>query len=112
MCDSACSQCQQEIKNLKEDKSCGALSNGGSYQQRRPLIYSWQQTQQDSMTFVANIFFSPTFCAFYPSYIEPQILSSHINLGLGNETCQNSISFQLHNDTFVKKAFWVRKWKF
>ena len=75
----------------------------------RPYIYSWQ-TSQDS--YVANVFYKKdNICTFRKNYIQPQLLSSHINLGIGDNSCKNSINFHLekdeNNDTIVKKAFWV-----
>ena len=110
MCDdSECSNCRFNVSSLdKTSNECISNPTGGSFQLGKPLLYSWQASHPQVMNFVANIFFTKTFCAFYPSYIEPQILSTHVNLGIGNETCQNSVAFLMANESTVEKAFWVR----
>ena len=79
-----------------------------SFRVGKPLIYSWQNSNEKE-SYVANAFYSENnICLFHRNYIQPQLLSSHVNLGIGTGTCQNSIDFHLENNgTLVKKAFWV-----
>ena len=61
-------------------------------------------------SYVTNVFYNDpyTTCYFAHMYTQPQLLSTHVHLGTGNNTCQNSIVFDLeNNNTWVNKAFWV-----
>ena len=105
--DAKCQNCKYDLKSFDyENPECLTVS-GSSIQVGRPLIYSWQ-TSEETMSYVANVFFSETYCAFYSRYVEPQVLSTHVNLGWGNGTCRNSIDFRIsNNQTSIQKAFWV-----
>ena len=74
----------------------------------KALIHRWQHSKVES--YVTNVFYNDpyTTCYLANKYIQPQLLSSHVNLGSGDNTCQNSISFHLENNgTLVNKAYWV-----
>ena len=79
----------------------------------KALIHRWQHSKVES--YVTNVFYNDpyTTCYLANKYIQPQLLSSHVNLGSGDNTCQNSISFHLENNgTLVNKAYWVSCCKF
>ena len=107
--DPNCQNCRYDMPHFDEKSSdCWMLDSSSSLQVGRPLVYSWQRSSDDQVVnYVANVFFSETYCAFYSRYIEPQVLSTHINLGVGNGSCANSIDFRAGNQTWIQKAFWV-----
>ena len=104
--DQNCQNCQFDLSKLN-DTNCKSMDDHRSIQIGRPLIYSWQ-TSNPVMSFVANVFFHEEYCAFYSQYIEPQVLSTHVNLGFGNGKCESSIDFRISkNLSSIQKAFWV-----
>ena len=108
--DPLCQNCRYDLSDFdRKNTNCWILDSTSSLQVGRPLVYSWQTSEEKSMSYVANVFFSETYCAFYSRYIEPQVLSTHINLGVGNGTCLHSIDFRAGNETWIQKAFWVSK---
>lgn len=49
---------------------------------------SSSEPDASSMSLVGNVFFNDEFCSFLPNYVEPQLLSSHTNLGsLAGQPC-------------------------
>ena len=55
-----------------------------SFQVGKPLIYSWQSAPKRDISLIANVFFGGQYCLFQQRYLEPQVLSTHTNLGSGN----------------------------
>jgi hypothetical protein len=49
----------------------------------KPLIYSWQSGPKGQPFVVANVFFGGQYCLLQQRYLEPQVLSTHTNLGSG-----------------------------
>ena len=41
---------------------------------------SWRSSSKEDSSVVANVFFGRDSCRFYPRYVEPQMVSSHVNL--------------------------------
>ena len=106
--DPNCENCRFDMSHFdQKSQDCWPLDSSSSLQVGRPLIYSWQRSSDQLVNYVANVFFSETYCAFYSRYIQPQVLSTHINLGMGNGSCANSIDFRVGNETWIQKAFWV-----
>ena len=109
--DDKCSDCQYE-KNVTftaSDRTCHYLTKGQSFHLGFPFIYSWQGNPGNV---VANVFFTPSYCAYHPRYVEPQMLSAHTNLGPGYHTSrcrQTSKGQQVRNqviENFVNRAHW------
>ena len=102
---------RHDITNFdRTNKACYNLNKGSksSFHMGKALIHRWQHSKVES--YVTNIFYNDpyTTCYLANKYIQPQLLSSHVNLGSGDNTCQNSISFHLENNgTLVNKAYWV-----
>ncbi len=65
--DANCTNCRYSNLTVdRRDSTCHDLGEApGSYHAGRPLIYSWQSRSPD-MSFVSNVFFSETYCAFHP----------------------------------------------
>ena len=81
--DQHCQQCSYHISQLKKSDACHDFTKNGlktSIRIGRPYIHSWESAYGNSSV-VANVFFTAIFCLYHPRYIEPQILSSHINIG-------------------------------
>ena len=110
MCDDdQCSNCVHHLNHYNSQlrHKCYDLKNGASFHFEKPLIYSWPSRQPTKRPYVANVFFQQDFCDFPLRYREPQVITSHVNLGYGNETCFNSIRFQVKNESMVESAYWV-----
>ncbi len=65
--------------------SCAGTSLGQSYSLGHPDVDAWTSSSssgQDEVvpSVVANVFFHTDSCRFYPRYVEPQMVSSHVNL--------------------------------
>ncbi len=74
------------------------FQNEQSFQVGKPLIYSWLSPAKSNFddserNIIANVFFEGQYCLFHQRYIEPQVLSTHTNLGNGDaKTCQKTKS--------------------
>ena len=83
--DQYCSQCKYHINSIVNTEKCvqntGSTQIKGSIQVGRPFIHSWESIHGNS-SIIANTFFTDMFCLYHPRYIEPQLLSSHINIGM------------------------------
>ena len=107
---------RHDITNFdRSNKACYNLNKGSksSFHVGKAFIHNWQHSKVES--YVTNVFYNDPYtnCYLANKYIQPQLLSSHVNLGTENNTCQNSISFHLENNgTLVKKAYWVSYCKF
>ncbi|XP_059098796.1 uncharacterized protein LOC131892942 [Tigriopus californicus] len=109
--DEFCQSCQ--YPNLAVDpiqkEQCNEL-NDQSYQVGSPVITRWEM-DQPVKALVANVFFDEEFCSIHQRYVEPQLISSHTNLGLteslacGEADSGDYINVQLTNET-VKHAVW------
>ena len=103
---------RHDITNFdRNNKACYNLNKGSksSFHVGKALIHRWQHSKVES--YVTNVFYNDPYtnCYLANKYIQPQLLSSHVNLGSGDNACQSSISFHLENNgTLVNKAYWVR----
>ena len=125
--DPKCLSCQyKEVEIDLSKRQCTNLTNstglkqsllGGEYiHHGQPYIYSWQSIYGNT-SIIANVFFTNMFCMFHPRYIEPQLLSSHINLGIEKtDKCvktstgqyiRNRIdSYKTNNTLVIRRAHW------
>ena len=80
--DQHCRSCKYNIANLEKSENCMNLKSGLSKSLRvgRPYVHSWESVHGNT-SIVANVFFTDLYCLFHQRYIEPQIISSHINIG-------------------------------
>ena len=82
--DQYCRNCEFIVTNIENSETCVNLKPliGVSKSVRigRPYIHSWE-SDYGNASIVANVFYTNLFCLFHPRYIEPQILSSHVNIG-------------------------------
>ena len=94
--DQFCSQCKYHIDSVENSETCidQTLSSqikgipishpkSKSIKIGRPYIHSWESKYGNS-TIIANSFFTDMFCFYHQRYIEPQLLSNHINIGKKN----------------------------
>ena len=93
----------------EENGLCHRAGTESSYQLGAPDIDSWYGNDTDIDNIIVNAFFAgDEFCALHPRYVEPQLLSSHTNLGKKkNQICRETASgdyanAELANETVVE----------
>ena len=87
--DPACKHCQFK-SDLDADSpdSCVRTSSGESFRLGAPQVDFWPTRPDEALSIIANVFFNEEFCSFLPGYVEPQLLSSHTNIGSRrNQVC-------------------------
>ena len=82
--DQHCGECKYHINRIEKSEKCldlsASIGRPSSVRIGRPYIHSWESAAGNTSV-VANVFFTDMFCLYHLRYIEPQILSTHINLG-------------------------------
>ena len=85
--DQYCRHCKYYVAHVENSDKCLDLwpstSNVQSIRIGKPYIHSWESSYGNKSV-IANVFFTDMFCLYHPRYIEPQILSTHINIGKSN----------------------------
>jgi hypothetical protein len=110
--DKACKACK--YKELHVVPNEGGTCHDSGYQSYRvgQPDTAWYGNDSTIDNIIVNVFFSSNdFCSFHPRYVEPQLLSSHTNLGQRkNHICYETasgdfINAEVKNDT-VMEANW------
>lgn len=97
--DKLCRNCQYDLAINRFDNGCKYVeAYNQSFHVGRPLVYSWQTTTVEE-TVVANVFYSDFACIFHFRYLEPQLWSTHVSLGYGNQTDK---CLKNEKDTYVR----------
>ncbi len=112
--DSSCKFCEyNSLEKPREEGQCFKTMLGQSYRLGYPNVDGWESSSSgENASLVANVFFDRDSCAYYPRYVEPQMVSSHINVGArGVGACQETeggeyINLVMENSTVVKAANW------
>ena len=91
--DQYCTKCNYHLDSIQSSETCSDQTVSSqinsipishpkmkSIQIGKPYIHSWQSTYGNS-SIIANTFFTQMFCLYHQRYIEPQLLSKHVNIG-------------------------------
>ena len=91
--DQYCTKCNYHLDSIESFNTCSDQTVSSqinsipishpqmkSIQIGKPYIHSWQSIYGNS-SIIANTFFTQRFCLYHRRYIEPQLLSKHINIG-------------------------------
>ncbi len=110
--DKECSSCEHTALHLDPDENglCHDMGGGQSYRLGKPDIHNeWYGNDSTIDNAIVNVFFSTNdFCAFHPRYVEPQLLSSHTNLGQKKSlTCFETgagdyANMEIENETLIQ----------
>ncbi len=110
--DSSCKFCEyNSLDVVQEEEKCVRTSLGQSYKFGQPDVRRWPSSSNHTSV-VANVFFDKDACAFYPRYVEPQMISSHVNVGFrGHGACQETdgggyINLAMSNSSFIDSVKW------
>ena len=105
--DQYCTECNYYLDSIESSNTCSDQTVSSqinsipishpktkSIQIGKPYIHSWQSTYGNS-SIIANTFFTQMFCLYHPRYIEPQLLSKHINIGKKRKKISSMYQFYI-----------------
>ena len=92
--DSQCEKCHYTGIRIAGDGDCHRLGEKTSYHQGTPDINKWHGNETTREYMISNTFYSgeDKSCSLNMTYIQPQWLSTHVNVGLNSKsnTCKET----------------------